>query len=163
MYTQSVPSVSLKNRENFFEVIIIILKILSCFCNAFNVLFFYRKKTEASKIRSTSNSGLNIEEDSFQYSKAFHDYETYRTLKRQIEVAVKKKQSLKPSILLAIQNANPTYWESYYVVGEYYYQKKFYTAALNAFQKASTKEITTIPYKHKIDLYIKKLKRKLNQ
>jgi len=130
---------------------------------AYDLKDVFKNATSIKPKGTLSNSGLNIEEDSFQYSKAFHDYETYRTLKRQIEDAVKKKQSLKPSILLGIQNANPEYWESYYIVGEYYYRKKYYTAALNAFQKASTKEITTIPYMHKIDLYIKKLKRKLNQ
>lgn len=110
-----------------------------------------------------SSSKLNIEKDSFQYSKAFHDYETYRMLKHQIEAAVKMKQTVEPSMLLTIQKVNPEYWESYYIVGEYYYSKKYYTAALNAFQKASTKEITTIADKHKMDLYIKKLKKKLNR
>ena len=113
--------------------------------------------------RRFDNSELNIEKDSFQYTKAFQDYETYRTLKYQIEAAVKKKQTVEPSMLLTIQNLNPEYWESYYIVGEYYYGKKYYTAALNAFQKASTKEITTIPDKHKMDLYIEKLKKKLNR
>jgi predicted choloylglycine hydrolase len=130
---------------------------------AYDLKAIFKNATSIISKGTLSNSGLNIEKDPFQYSKTFHDYETYRTLKRQIEVAVKKKQSVEPYIWIAIQNANPEYWESYNIAGEYYYRKKYYTAALNAFQKASTKEITTIPDKHKIDLYIKKLKRKLNQ
>ena len=130
---------------------------------AYNLKDVFKNTTSIMSKETLSNSGLNIEKDSFQYSKAFHNYESYRTLKHQIEVAIKKKQPVKPSVLLAVQNANPEYWESYYIVGEYYYRKKYYAAALSAFQKASTKEITTIPDKHKIDLYIKKLKRKLYQ
>jgi hypothetical protein len=44
----------------------------------------------------------------------------------------------------------------------YYYKKGYLTASLNAFEKAKTKEITTIPDKGNVNLYIKKLKRKLN-
>ena len=75
---------------------------------------------------------------------------------------ISNNESIKPSDLLDLQNTNSDYWEAYYIVGKYYYQKKYYTAALNAFEKANTKEITTIPNKEQIELYIKKLKRKLN-
>ena len=41
-------------------------------------------------------------------------------------------------------------------------KKAFFTAALNAFETANTKEITTVPDQREIDSYIIKLKRKLN-
>ncbi|MDO5971756.1 C45 family peptidase [Flavivirga aquimarina] len=130
---------------------------------AYNLKDIFNNKTSSIPKGTWSDSRLNIEKDSFQYSKAFHDYETYRMLKHQIEVTIKEKQSVEPSTLLAIQKANPEYWESYYIVGAYYYKKKYYRAALNAFLKANTKEITTIPDKRNIDAYIKKLKKKLAQ
>ena len=83
-------------------------------------------------------------------------------MKTQIEEAIANKKFIEPSVLLDLQNANPEYWEAYYIVGEYYYQKKYYKAALKAFEKANTKEITTIPNKEQIEFYTKKLKRKLN-
>ncbi len=109
-----------------------------------------------------AEQGLTIEKDPFQFTKAYKDYQSYRLLKTQVEIATKNKQHLDSSVLTKLQSTNPEYWEAYYLVGKYYYNKKYFTAALHAFQKASTKEITTVPDKLNIDSYIKKLKRKLN-
>lgn len=109
-----------------------------------------------------SNTNLTIEKDDFQFSKAYQNYETYRALKAQVLGSIKNHEDVNPSNISKLQATNPEYWETYYIVGEYYYKKGYLTAALNAFEKAKTKEITTIPDKRKVDLYIKKLKRKLN-
>ena len=130
---------------------------------AYNLNDIFKNIPLTSSNGILSNSESNIKKDNFQYTKAFQDYEMYRVLKTQIEEAIEENKSIEPSVLLAIQNANPEYWESYYLVGDYYYQKKYYRAALNAFEKANTKEITTIPNKKQLELYIKKLKRKLNE
>jgi len=129
---------------------------------AYNLNNIFENTPSTSAKGTLSNPKLNIEKDAFQFTEAFQDYERYRTLKTQIENTIKKEESVAPSILLDLQNSNPEYWEAYYIVGDYYYQKKYYRAALNAFQMANTKEITTIPNKEQIALYIKKLKRKLN-
>lgn len=109
-----------------------------------------------------SNTNLTIEKDDFQFSKAYQNYETYRALKAQVLGSINNHEDVNPSNISKLQATNPEYWETYYIVGEYYYKKGYLTAALNAFEKAKTKEITTIPDKRKVDLYIKKLKRKLN-
>ena len=70
---------------------------------------------------------------------------------------------MKPDTLKKLQQYNPEYWEAYYIVGKYYMQRKYYSAALNAFQKAKTKEITTVQEQQEVDSYIKKLKRKLKK
>ena len=106
-----------------------------------------------------SSSNLNIEKDTFQYTKAYQDYQNYRKLKKQI-IDSNKADNLTINTLLA---ANPEYWEAYFLAGKYYYKKGYLTAALNAFNKAKTKEITTVTNKEEIDLYIKKLKRKLHR
>lgn len=129
---------------------------------AYNLNDIFQNTPSLSANGSLSKPELNIEKDAFQYTKAFQNYENYRGLKTQIEEAISNNESIKPSDLLDLQNTNSDYWEAYYIVGKYYYQKKYYTAALNAFEKANTKEITTIPNKEQIELYIKKLKRKLN-
>ena len=130
---------------------------------AYNLKDIFKDTPPKLSKGTLSKSKFNIEKDVFQYTKAFQDYETYRILKTQIEEAIANKKSIDPSVLLDLQNANPEYWEAYYIVGEYYYQKKYYKAALNAFEKANTKEITTIPNKEKIEFYTKKLKRKLKR
>lgn len=109
-----------------------------------------------------SNTNLTIEKDDFQFSKAYQNYETYRALKAQVLGSINNHEDVNPSNISKLQATNPEYWETYYIVGEYYYKKGYLTAALNAFEKAKAKEITTIPDKRKVDLYIKKLKRKLN-
>jgi hypothetical protein len=108
-----------------------------------------------------SNTNLTIEKDDFQFSKAYQNYETYRALRAQVLGSIKNNEDVNPSNISKLQATNPEYCESYFIVGEYYYKKGYLIAALNAFEKAKAKEITTIPDKRKIDLYIKKLKRKL--
>jgi predicted choloylglycine hydrolase len=110
---------------------------------------------------SLANTALNIEKDPFQFTQAYRDYQTYRTLRAQVLSAIKNNETLTPEILSELRNKNPQYWEAYYLVGKYYYEKGYYTASLNAFEKAKTKEITTVPDLQDVDKHIKKLKRKL--
>lgn len=118
-----------------------------------------------NKEASTQNFAkheLTIEADAFQYTKAYKDYESYRKLSRTLQDAISEDTHLEPAAISEIQNKNPEYWEVYYLVGKYYYEKGYYTAALNTFEKAKTKEITTVPDQREIEKYIKKIKRKLN-
>jgi tetratricopeptide (TPR) repeat protein len=59
-----------------------------------------------------------------------------------------------------LQQKNPDYWKAYALAGNYYYKNQFYAAALDAFQKASRLEITTLPARQRIEKRIEKLKRK---
>jgi len=112
--------------------------------------------------QALSNIELSIEKDDFQFSKAYQNYEAYRKLRAKVMSATEDDESIDSSMLLDLQNTNPEYWEAYYLVGKYYYEKGYYTAALNVFEIAKTKEITTVPDQEQVDSYIKKLKRKLN-
>ncbi|MFD2822406.1 C45 family autoproteolytic acyltransferase/hydrolase [Lacinutrix iliipiscaria] len=118
-------------------------------------------KDSASKT-NLSKPQLTIEADDFKYSQAYQDYETYRILSRTLQDAISNDTHLIPITISEIQKLNPDYWEVYYLVGKYYFEKGYYTAALNAFETANTKEITTVPDQREINSYIKKLKRKLN-
>ncbi|MEW4922214.1 C45 family peptidase [Algibacter sp. 2305UL17-15] len=109
-----------------------------------------------------ANTELTIEKDRFQFSKAYRDYEIYRKLSHQIKSSIKKDEAVSPTTISNLLKSNPEYWEGYYIIGEYYYKKGYLTAALNIFKTAKTKEITTVPDERNVDLYIKKLKRKLN-
>ena len=111
---------------------------------------------------SLSNAQLTIDKDDFQYTKAYRDYEAYRKLRAEVLSSIQNNKTLNSSTLLELQTLNPEYWKVYYIVGTYYYKKGYYTAALNAFEKAKTKEITTVPDEERVDDYIKKLKRKLD-
>lgn len=111
-----------------------------------------------SKI-NLSSSKLNIEKDTFQYTKTYKNYQTYRQLRKQV-INSDTTNNLTINTLLS---TNPEYWEAYFLAGKYYYKKGYLTVALNAFKKAKTKEITTASDKREVDLYIKKLKRKLHR
>ena len=106
---------------------------------------------------------LTIEKDTFQYTKAYMDYEAYRELSLQVKNKILAKETIMSTTLKTLQTLNPNYWEAYYLTGKYYYDKKFYTLALNEFNIARTKEITTVQDQREIDFYVKKLKRKLKR
>lgn len=129
---------------------------------AYDLNEVFKIASNNSKV-TLATTPLNIEKDPFQYTDAYRNYETYRILKQKIDTKIEKEETIEPALLEEIQQANPEYWEPYYVVGKYYYQKKYYTAALHAFEMASTKEITTVPEQEIISTYIKKLKRRLNK
>lgn len=109
-----------------------------------------------------SKPELNIEKDQFQFTQAYKDYEDYRILSRKLEKAIKDKAQVDPKLLKEVVEMNPNYWQPYFLVGKYYYQKGYFTAALNAFNISKTKEITTVPDQETIADYIKKINRKLN-
>jgi hypothetical protein len=109
-----------------------------------------------------ANTALNIEEDPFQYTEAYKNYQTYRHLRHEVLTVIDNNDTIDLEKLLQLEKLNPEYWESYYIIGTYYYKKGYYTAALEAFKIAKTKEITTIPDEEQVDTYIKKIKRKLD-
>ena len=115
----------------------------------------------SSKI-NVSKPELTIDKDGFQFTQEFKDYETYRVLSRTLQDAISNDKTVLPVLIYEIQHLNPEYWEVYYLVGLYYFEKGYFSAALNAFEKAKTKEITTVPDLQETDAYIKKLKRRLN-
>ncbi|WP_074407493.1 MULTISPECIES: C45 family peptidase [Aquimarina] len=127
---------------------------------AYNLNDIFNKKHTKTTL---SQSELNIEKDPFQFTKAYKDYENYRRLRKDLQKAIDNKEMLAPAFIGTFRKTNPEYWEVYYLIGRYYYEKQYYTAALHAFEEAGNKEITTVPDKREIDSYIKKLKRKLKQ
>jgi len=117
----------------------------------------------ANKRNSTLSISVDlIKEDPFVNSIAFSNYEKYRIEKIKLEQAIENKKGFDIENLEAIINLNPDFWEVYYLVGTYYYNKKYYKAALTKFEEALSKEITTVVDKEKIEKYINKTKRKLN-
>lgn len=101
-----------------------------------------------------------IDKDNFMNSKEFVNYEKYRVEKIYIEKIIDDKGKLSTERLNYFKSLNPNSWDVYFIAGKYYYQNKYYKAALNEFKKALSKEITTIPDKEKVEKYIKKTERK---
>ncbi|MFK5878061.1 MAG: C45 family autoproteolytic acyltransferase/hydrolase [Flavobacteriaceae bacterium] len=113
------------------------------------------------KASTLSNANYLIGKDPFVNSDEFLDYEKYRKEKVRIVKNTEDDVVYNSKDIATFKSYNPHNWEVYFLVGEYYYEQKQYTAALLEFKKALTKEITTVPDKEKIEWYIKKIKRKI--
>lgn len=105
-----------------------------------------------------STGERNIARDPFADSQEFQDYELYRTIDSEVDDALKKNTELPADYLQKYQRLNPELWSVYYKAGKYYYERKEYTKATVQFEKALTKEITTVPDRKKVERYLKKLK-----
>lgn len=106
---------------------------------------------------------LEIEEDPFLYSEAYQNYEAYRIFDRTVDQALKDdKLPVSAKELEEYIQLNPELWIVYYKVGKYYFNKKYYAKALPYFEKALSKEVTTIPDVNTIKKHIKKCNNKIN-
>jgi predicted choloylglycine hydrolase len=117
---------------------------------------------EQIPLKSMARQGLNIPADDFVHTAAFKNYEVFRRQDRIIDRAIIEKDTLPQDFTKRYQSLNPDYWKVYYSVGRYYYERGYYAAARAEFQKALTKEITTLPGRDKIEDYLKKINHKLD-
>ncbi|EGV42883.1 acyl-CoA--6-aminopenicillanic acid acyl-transferase [Bizionia argentinensis JUB59] len=129
---------------------------------AYNLNEIFKEEASDIAAKSFHNEDLTIEADPFQFTQAYLDYEKYRVLSRKISKAISNKNHVEPQVLIQLIKSNPNYWQAYYLVGKYNYEHRYYEAALQAFEKAQSKEITTVPDKETLSKYIKKTQRKLN-
>lgn len=129
---------------------------------AYDLNTIFNKGEIVKNPKGLASNALRIKKDSFQYTKAFRDYQTYKSLKSSIESAIKKEKKLDLQVLQDIQDSNPNYWEAYYISGQYLYEQDYYRAAFEVFNTAKTKEITTLVDQENVDHYLRKIKRKIN-
>ncbi|UMQ44211.1 C45 family peptidase [Chryseobacterium sp. Y16C] len=109
-----------------------------------------------------AKSELNIAKDPFVDSKEFKNYEEYKFASSEVNHATDDKDvMLADDFLPYYQSLNPDFWLVYYQSGKYYFNKKEYSKAKTEFEKALTKEITTVPDKENVEKYLKKTLRKL--
>ena len=106
---------------------------------------------------SLQETNLLIEKDSFLYSKAYKNYQNYRTLSAQVSLAIDNKEDISPETIKELQASNPDFWEVYYLAAQYYEQKGYDKAAILAYEKALTKEVTTLTDRESIQERLKKL------
>ena len=125
---------------------------------AYDLNKIFNKKEQDFKVQGSDS--MNIPKDEFLETKAFKEYEQYRISNRIMDEAISEDQDVTANFIADYQNLNPNHWIVYYKTGKYYYNKGWYKAAELAFQKALTKEITTVSDKSQIEKYLKKIKRR---
>jgi predicted choloylglycine hydrolase len=128
-------------------------------CYDLNAIFNHQNKKEIGI--SLQKEKSNIPKDPFIDTAAYENYEKFKIEDRKIDLILKNKSPLEANFISYYQSLNPNYWFVYYKVGLYFYQKKQYAEAKIHFEKALTKEITTLPSKIEIEKYLSKIKRKL--
>jgi len=120
---------------------------------------FSDKRLKSGKF---SRSDLNIAKDPFVDSQEFKNYEEYKKLSSKIEDTIDhEEQMLSEEFISHYQSLNPDFWLVYYQAGKYYFNKKEYAKAKTEFEKALTKEITTVPDKENVEKYLYKTLKKL--
>jgi hypothetical protein len=129
---------------------------------AYNLNEVFGEHIQNDALKSMAKATLNIPADEFVNSAAFKDYEEFRKLDRVVEDAISTKGALPSGTINTYEALNPDYWKVYYNAGKYYYACGYYSAAKAEFEKALTKEITTLPAKKDVEDYIRKLKMKLD-
>jgi len=109
-----------------------------------------------------SKSSLNIPRDPFADSEEFQNYELSKMHGKEInEAADDKNTLLTVDVIPSYQSMNSDFWLVYYQSGRYYFNKKEYSKAKTEFEKALTKEITTVPDRKTVEKYLKKTLKKL--
>lgn len=129
---------------------------------AYDLNEVFGKMDKAAPITTLSKKKLNIGEDPFLHSNAYLDYEKYRRLEKIVSTAIDQEAQVSTKVLTEFESSNSNFWEVYYLIGLYNYNKGYKTVALEAFLKAESKEITTLTGRKKVEGYIRKLKRSLN-
>ena len=109
-----------------------------------------------------SKSQLNIARDPFADSQEFKNYEEYRQISSKINDAIHNKETFSDSFIAHYQSLNPDFWKGYFMAGKYYFHKKEYSKAKSEFEKALTKEITTVPDQKTVEKYLNKAIKKIN-
>ncbi|WP_343664209.1 C45 family peptidase [Chryseobacterium mucoviscidosis] len=108
-----------------------------------------------------AKSELNIPKDPFLDSPEFENYEQYKMMSEEVEKGIEGDVLLTDDFLSRYQSLNPDFWLVYYQAGKYYFNKKEYAKAKTEFEKALTKEITTVPDRKNVEKYLRKTVKKL--
>ncbi len=108
---------------------------------------------------------LNIPVDSFLYSNDFQKFNAYKQMRTLLQFIHehKLKYELSRKNIQHFIDCNPEYWETYYLLANYFKNQGNYLNAEKFYKLASTKEITTIQDVENIKKELKKIDELLKQ
>ncbi|MDX1463253.1 MAG: C45 family peptidase [Marinirhabdus sp.] len=115
------------------------------------------------RIISMANETETISASPFLQTKAYRDYERYRSLETQLSAQIETETFSDPAIAEDVIDLNPNYWKAYYLSGRYYFETAQFGKAAERFALAARKEI---PSQDEVDLvqkYLRKAIRKAKQ
>lgn len=119
------------------------------------------EKFNSNELKSSAAiDSLAIPEDEFVRSQAFRDYLLFKE-KSALLTKTGTDEVVSDEEIRSFVQLNSEFWKAYFIAGEYYFNQKNYQKALQFYQIALTKEITTLPDKERIEKRIRKSERKL--
>ncbi len=106
--------------------------------------------------------GLAINKDSFLDSKPYFDFLKFKKLKNKVSKAIRSKEKLpdEQNIIFGMINANPEYYFSYKLSGDYYFAFGNFKKALNFYKLSLTKEYENANTKNEVLKRINEIKKK---
>lgn len=104
-----------------------------------------------------------IPKDPFLNTIEYQNYEEFRVYDREIDKALSEKDTLSVNFIVNYQASNPENWVVYYKLGKYYQQNKWYKAAAQQYEKALSKEVTTLIDANEIEKQLQKVKGKIKK
>lgn len=110
---------------------------------------------------SVGIDSLSIPEDEFLHSQEFQNYLEFKKKLEFFSEKINSKEIIQENEIQSFIKLNPDFWKTYFMAGEYYFHQKDYKNALENYQIALQKEITTMPDKELILKRIQKCERKL--
>jgi predicted choloylglycine hydrolase len=128
---------------------------------AYDLKEIFGSKPETEQVKSMAKASRTIPEDPFLRSDEYRNYEFYRVMENELEETIKDEVFLGDESFIDEMGAlNPAYYKGYYLAGQYYQGRKNYEKAIQAYEMALSKEITTLPEREDIQARLKKAKRK---
>ncbi len=96
---------------------------------------------------------LNVPADSFLYSAAYKNFVAYKLMREGFQIRHKHtiKDTIDSKTITTFIQLNEEYWETYFILGNYYRDEKNTQEALKYYNLALTKEITTVQDKEAIE------------
>jgi len=110
-----------------------------------------------------ASTALNIPADPFAGSVDFENYQAFRTLRREVKAAIKDRTPLSPDTLERFAGLNPAFWETHFLMGEYYFHRREYAEALPHYRSAAALEVTTLADQRQLEKRIRKCIKKSKQ
>ncbi|MDF2437943.1 MAG: peptidase [Bacteroidota bacterium] len=101
----------------------------------------------------------NVPADSFLYSQEFKKFVVYKQFREAFRFLHKHELNydLNQKTIFGFINCNPEYFETYFILGNYYKDRQNKEEALKYYNLALTKEITTVQDKEAIEKAVKEL------
>jgi len=127
-------------------------------CYDLNTIFGANRTVEPT---SLAHIQLDIPADPFLQTDSYKNYEQFRIEDRKMDALLENKTGMEADFVKKYQSLNPDFWVVYYKPGKYFYDQKAYDLAKTEFEKALTKEITTLPAKKEIEKMLRKINKKL--